>query len=88
MNLKKIRSHRILGIALFDLLLAIVGTVIILLIAKWKWFPGLKNVNFVIAGILLAIPLGIFFHIIIGKNTTLNYKLGLSKKPRNLLTEE
>lgn len=82
MNLKEIRSHRIFGVAIFDLITALIGTVIILLIAKWKWFPHLKTVNFVLAGVLLAIPLGIFFHILIGRDTTLNYKLGLSNKPK------
>ena len=82
MDLKEIRSRRIFGIALFDLVSAIIGTVIILLIAKWKWFPKLKTVNFVAAGVLLAVPLGIFFHIIVGRDTTLNYKLGLSGEPK------
>ena len=81
MNLKEIRSHRVFGVALFDLILAFVGTVLILLIARWKWFPRLNALNFVLAGILLAVPLGIFFHIIIGRDTALNYKLGLSNNP-------
>jgi len=84
MDLKEIRSRRIFGIALFDLILAIVGAVLILLIAKWKWFPHLNTLNFVVAGILLAIPLGIFVHIIVGKDTTLNYKLGLSNEPKEV----
>ncbi len=83
MGLKKIRSYRIFGIALFDLTLAIVGTVVIVLIAKRIWFPRLKVLNFVIAGVLLAIPLGIFVHILFGRDTTLNYKLGLSNAPKD-----
>ena len=83
MDIKKLRSHRIFGIALFDLILALIGTIIIFLIAKWKWFPHLKAINFVIAAVLLTIPLGIFFHVIIGRDTTLNYKLGLSNKPKD-----
>lgn len=78
MDIKELRSHRLFGIALFDLILAFIGTVIILLIARYKWFPSLSIYNFIIAGILLTIPLGIFFHVIFGVNTQLNYTLGLS----------
>ena len=77
----EIRKYRISGIALFDLILAFLGTIIIFLIV-WKWkFPELNSWKFVIAAILLAIPIGIFFHVIFGINTTLNNRLGLSNKP-------
>ncbi len=81
MNLIKLRSYRIFGIALFDLIIAIIGTILILLLARFKWFPNLSITPFVLVGILLTIPLGIFFHIIFGVNTTLNYRLKLSNKP-------
>ncbi len=81
MNLTKLRSYRIFGIALFDLIIAIIGTILILLLARFKWFSNLSITPFVLAGILLTIPLGIFFHIIFGVNTTLNYRLRLSNKP-------
>lgn len=77
-----IRKYRIFGIALFDLISAIIGLVIILLICKKIHFPSLSNTPFIITGIVLAIPIGIVFHIIFGTNTTLNYKLGLSYKPK------
>ena len=76
-----LRKYRIFGISLFDLLTSIIGLIIIFLIAKYFHFKNLKSINFIIAGVLLAIPLGIIFHIIFGTNTTLNYYLGLSNKP-------
>ena len=75
----KIRSVRIFGIALFDLSLAIVGTVALMLLFWYVHYRDLKWWPFVIAGILLAVPLGIFFHVAFGINTTLNHKLGLSR---------
>ena len=77
----EIRKYRISGIALFDLISAFLGTIIIFLMI-WKWkFPELNPWKFVIAAILLAIPIGIFFHVIFGINTNLNNRLGLSNKP-------
>ncbi len=73
-----IRDHRIAGITIADLLAAILGTVIIFLICWKKWFPNLDPIRFVLAGILLAVPIGITFHILFGINTHLNKKLGLS----------
>lgn len=83
MSLQDIRSHRVFNIAIFDLVLSVVGTVIVFLFAWWKWFPKLHWWKFVIAGVLLTIPLGIFFHVIFGVNTQLNYTLGLSNKPQS-----
>jgi hypothetical protein len=82
MDLKSIRSFRIWGISVFDVVTAIVGLVIIFLIAKHFHFPKLDNSNFIWAGILLALPIGIAFHILFGTNTTLNSKLGLSYPPK------
>lgn len=83
MTINDLRKHRIFGIAIFDLLMSMIGLTIILLLAKWKHFPNLPNTPFILAGILLAIPIGIVFHIIFGTNTTLNYRLKLSDKPQN-----
>jgi hypothetical protein len=79
--MSNLRSYRIFGIALFDLISSIIGLIIILLVARKYHFSSLQKKPFIVAGILLAIPLGIVFHIIFGINTTLNYKLGLSYKP-------
>jgi len=78
----EIRKYRIFGIAIFDLVTAIVGTIIIFLLL-WKWHFSHKSPwPFVIAGTVLAIPIGIVVHIIFGINTTLNERLGLSDAPK------
>jgi hypothetical protein len=77
-----IRSYRIFGIAIFDLVLSIFGVVFIFLIAKNYKFKNLDTWKFILAGILLTIPIGIVFHIIFGVNTQLNYNLGLSRPPK------
>ena len=70
------------GLAIFDIVVSILGLVLIFIIC-WKiHFPKLNIINFIIAGILLAIPLGIIAHILFGVNTSLNYALGLSYKPK------
>lgn len=77
----EIRKYRIAGIALFDLVLGVIGTILLfVMLQKWH-FPHMNVWYFVIAGILLTIPIGIVFHIIFGVNTTLNYRIGLSNKP-------
>jgi hypothetical protein len=83
MNLKQLRSHRIFGIAIFDLVLSVIGMIVIFLIAKNAHFKQLKTWPFILAAILLAIPVGIVSHILVGTNTNLNYKLGLSYRPAN-----
>jgi hypothetical protein len=82
MSLQSLRSHRIFGIALFDLLSSIVGMIILFIIFREIHFKNLSLYPFIVAGILLAVPIGIVFHVIFGTNTTLNYFLGLSNKPK------
>jgi len=82
-SLTELRSCRIFGSAVFDFVASVVGVVIVLLIAKY-FRDNLKDlpiVNFVFISFVLALPLGIFVHILFGVNTALNYKLGLSQKP-------
>jgi hypothetical protein len=81
MDLKSIRSYRIFGISIFDIISAMLGLVLVFLIARHFHFPTLSKTNFIVAGIILAIPVGVVFHIIFGTNTTLNAKLGLSYEP-------
>jgi Ca2+/Na+ antiporter len=81
MDIKTLRSHRFLGIALFDVIGSMIGLVLILLVFRRIFFPDLRPRNFCIAGVLLAIPVGILFHILFGTDTKLNYKLGLSSNP-------
>lgn len=78
--ISNLRKYRIFGISWFDLITSMIGLIIIFLIAKHFHFKNLKSLNFIIAGILLAIPVGIVFHVIFGTNTSLNYNLGLSDK--------
>jgi len=83
--MEKLRSVRIFGIAVFDLTLAVAGTVIIMVLCRhFHKYNGKKPplINFIIAGILLAVPIGIFVHVLFGTDTTLNYRLGLSNKPK------
>jgi uncharacterized membrane protein len=52
---------------------------IIVFTMAWKThFQKLKLKNFIIAALILSIPVAITIHIIFGINTKLNYKLGLS----------
>ena len=82
MSLKNIRSHRIFGLAIFDIIIALIGTISIFLLF-WKiHYSELYWWKFVIAAVILTIPLGIFFHVLFGVNTQLNYDLGLSNKPK------
>ena len=69
--IKKLRDPRIIGIAIFDLLLAIIITSYIF----YKLGYDYK------LGALLSIPFGIIIHYLFGIETTLNYYLGISKKP-------
>lgn len=69
--IKSLRSYRVYEIALFDVIIAIIGMVIL---------ANYLNINVLYAA-LSAIPIGIIVHQILGINTELNYKLGLSSKP-------
>ena len=80
-SIKGLRSLRIFGIALFDLILSFIGMIILFLILWKLHFPMLNKYRFIISGIILTIPLGIIIHVIFGTNTMLNYYLGLSLKP-------
>ena len=71
MGIKELRSWRINGIALFDVISSIIGMIIA------ADYIGISKTN----AALLAIPIGVLVHYIFGINTTLNYKLGLSDKP-------
>lgn len=81
-SISNLRKYRIFGIAIFDLVTSMIGLVIVFLIFKHFHYPTLNILPFIIAGILLAIPLGIMFHILFGINSTLNYMLGLSNNPK------
>ena len=69
--IKKLREPRIFEIAIFDLLSSFIGMALIFHYMGWGWQLG----------VALAIPVGILSHYVLGIDTTLNYYLGLSKKP-------
>jgi hypothetical protein len=77
-NMLSIRKYKIFGLAIT---LSMIGMILIFILARWKYFPNLKVYPFVVAGIILAIPLGIVIHIIFGVNTQLNYNFLLSQAP-------
>lgn len=73
---------RVFGISVFDLLVGIVGMVVVFLIARQIHFKDLSVWPFIIAAVVLTIPLGIIFHVIFGVNTKINSVLGLSHAPK------
>ncbi len=81
MWLKTVRLPRVCGLVVFDTLVALIGLVIILIIAWKVHFRTLPLGNFVAVSLLILFPLAIFSHILAGVNTPLNYKLGLSYQP-------
>lgn len=65
--IQTLRTPRICGLAVFDLLLSIILTEVI--------FRYFGSCNWV--GAALAIPIGVVVHAILKIDTTLNYKLGI-----------
>jgi hypothetical protein len=80
MNITQLRTYKIFDLAVFDLVTSVLGMVILFVILHRLFFNKLRLINFIIAGVLLAIPFGIIIHILFGINTSLNFKLGLSYK--------
>ena len=78
MGIKYLRSFRIWGVALFDLISAFIGTIVVFVLLRKKNIPVS---HYVIAALVLTIPIGIVAHVLFRVNTTLNYKLGLSDRP-------
>ena len=79
--IKKLRSHKIAQISIFDLSTAFIGTILIFIIIRQLFFRNKPIELFVLMAITLTIPLGIAFHFLFKTKTTLNYNLGLSEKP-------
>ena len=78
MNIQNIRKHKIFGLAIFDLLTSFILMIVVFIMAWKTHFQKLKFFNFIIAAIILTIPVAITIHILFGINTKLNYNLGLS----------
>ena len=80
-TIEALRKPRICGIAVFDLVTALIGMVIIFSIAWRLHFYSLSYLPFLGASLLLTLPVGIVVHVIVGVNTSLNSYLGLSLQP-------
>ena len=78
----EIRKYKLFSLSIFDIVSAVIGMILLFLVIWKLYFNQLNIWNFIIAAIILTIPVGIVFHIIFGINSTLNYKLGLSNKPK------
>lgn len=79
--MKKLRSLRLFNIAVFDLVTAFLGMLLLFWLLHRVYYPHLNLGSFIIAALVLTIPVGILFHVLLGINTQLNYTLGLSDKP-------
>ena len=78
MNVQKLRETRLLGVALFDLVLAMIGMILLFILAWYYHFRNMAIWPFIIMAIILTVPIGIFFHVIFGIDTSINRRLGLS----------
>ena len=78
----EIIKYKLFSLSIFDIVSAVIGMILLFLVIWKLYFNQLNIWNFIIAAIILTIPVGIVFHIIFGINSTLNYKLGLSNKPK------
>jgi NADH:ubiquinone oxidoreductase subunit 3 (subunit A) len=84
MSIQDLRKHKIFGLAVFDLVSATIGMILLFLLA-WKiHFPKLDWWKFVVAAVIITIPFGIIIHVFFGVNTKLNYDLGLSNTPKTI----
>ena len=78
----EIRKYKLFSLSIFDIVSAVIGMILLFLVIWKLYFNQLNIWNFIIAAIILTIPVGIVFHVIFGINSTLKYKLGLSNKPK------
>ena len=78
MDLQKLRSYRFMNLAIFDLVSAFGGMILLTWLLN-TYYPqlGMKYCT----ALLITIPIGIVVHYLLGIPTQLNYKLGLSGSP-------
>lgn len=81
-RVKYLRSFRLFNIAMFDVIASIVFMILIISFAYKKMSGDPHIYRSVILGTLSAIPIGIAAHYAFGIPTELNYKLGISGKPK------
>jgi hypothetical protein len=82
MSIQDLRSYKIFGLSIFDLVISFVFIITLFMVA---WRIHYKNLNwckFLLAAIFVTLPIAITFHILFGVDTKLNYELGLSNKPK------
>ena len=81
MTIEELRSHKIFGLAIFDLVVSFTVIIVIFLVA-WRYhFGSLDWWKFIIAAVVVTLPISVTFHVLFGVNTRLNYELGLSNSP-------
>ena len=86
-SVQEIRNkYRIGGISVFDLVLSMLGMGFLMMFLVW-----IRHRDFVLwpaflAGVLITIPISLFFHVLFGVNTQLTYKFGLSPPPTSTPT--
>lgn len=82
--LDEIRQYTIFGMAIFDWVLTLIGSYILI----WFLYPYFMNrfayINFFIVVTISVIILGIIIHKILGIDTMLGYYLGLNMKPKRI----
>ena len=64
MSIKNLRSHKIFGLAIFDLSISFIFTIALFMIAWRIHFKQLDWWKFFITALILTIPIGITFHIL------------------------
>ena len=69
MSIQDLRSHKIFGLAIFDLSMAFIGVIMLFMIAWRVHFKELDWWKFLLAAIIVTIPLSITFHVLFGVNT-------------------
>ena len=82
MSIEDLRSNKIFGLSIFDLSISFIAIIILFMLSWRVHFKKLDWWKFLIAAIIVTIPISITFHVLFGVNTKLNYKLGLSNNPK------
>lgn len=68
-----LRSFRLGGIALFDLITAFAGMIFLAYVIHKVWFPKSNLKMLIFVAILLTIPVGMIFHWLFGVKTKLHF---------------
>lgn len=82
MSIQDLRSYKIFGLSIFDLVISFVFMITLFMIAWGIHYKNLDWWKFLLAAIFVTLPISITFHVLFGVDTKFNYKLGLSNKPK------